>query len=402
MPTVTETIHLRPHAGVAERVRLPGDPGRALRLAQVLLASPPQMLNHNRGLWGYTGIAADGEALTVQSTGMGGPSAAIVVEELIALGARRLVRVGTCGALADGLRLGELLIADRVIAADGTSRALGAGERLLPDPALLAGLRRAARGGTRAGTVVSADLFYEPEPGRATEWTAAGAVAVEMEAAAVLAVAARHRVAAACVLVVSDVLTGGRRRRIDADTLTEAERRLGQVGAAALAPTYAPPGPACASAAVGHGSRRVAGLHVLDLQALLLARHRPRTGVEVRGQVRELGDHLGQLALHAGQPLVAAAARAAAELLEAPVEAVDGVLDALKALRDRPQAPGEALDVGGRRQVEGPHGGLLGLGRAFARLEGPGDRPADQRVLQQLLRQLAQRVLALARQPVTQ
>ena len=65
------------------------------------------MLNTNRGLWGYTGAAADGEPLTIQSTGMGGPSAAIVVEELIALGARRLVRVGTCGALAGGSRLGD-------------------------------------------------------------------------------------------------------------------------------------------------------------------------------------------------------------------------------------------------------------------------------------------------------
>ena len=234
MRRVTETIHLRPHAGVAERVLLPGDPGRALRLAQVLLASPPQMLNHNRGLWGYTGIAADGEALTVQSTGMGGPSAAIVVEELIALGARRLVRVGTCGALVDGFELGELLIAGDVLGDDGTSRRLGAGRRLEPDATLLAGLRTAARNGTRAGTVVSTDLFYEPDSQRAQDWTAAGALAVEMEAAAVLAVAARHGVAAACVLVVSDLLAGGWRRRIDPDSLTEAERRLGQVGAAAL------------------------------------------------------------------------------------------------------------------------------------------------------------------------
>ena len=88
---------------------LPGDPGRALRLAQQLLDAP-RMLNHNRGLWGYSGAAADGELLTIQSTGMGGPSAAIVVEELIALGARRLLRLGTCGALAGGLELGRLVI----------------------------------------------------------------------------------------------------------------------------------------------------------------------------------------------------------------------------------------------------------------------------------------------------
>ena len=78
---------------------LPGDPGRALALAQALLEKP-RMFNHHRGLWGYTGTAADGEPLTIQATGMGGPSAAIVLAELIALGARRAIRVGTCGALA--------------------------------------------------------------------------------------------------------------------------------------------------------------------------------------------------------------------------------------------------------------------------------------------------------------
>ena len=67
-----------PHEDVAERVLLPGDPGRALRLAQQLL-DRPLMLNHNRGLWGYTGAAADGGPMTIQATGMGGPSAAAIV-----------------------------------------------------------------------------------------------------------------------------------------------------------------------------------------------------------------------------------------------------------------------------------------------------------------------------------
>ena len=139
------SIHLRPNAPVAERALLPGDPGRALRLAQHLLAAPMQVLNTNRGLWGYTGTAADGAALTIQSTGMGGPSAAIVAEELIALGARRLVRVGTCGAFAVGARrLGDLLVAGEALCADGASRALGAGERAAADPDLTAALARAA------------------------------------------------------------------------------------------------------------------------------------------------------------------------------------------------------------------------------------------------------------------
>ena len=226
------TIHLRPHEEVAERVLLPGDPGRALRLAQLLLEKP-KMLNHNRGLWGYSGVAEDGGALTIQSTGMGGPSAAIVLEELIGLGARRIVRVGTCGALADGLALGTLLVADGVLAEDGTSRALGATGTLRPDPELHAELAAAAPGAA-AGLVVSSDLFYDPDPGRARAWADAGALAVEMEAATLLAVCARHEVAAAVVLAVSDTVADG--RRIDEDALERAEAELGRAGLAALAP----------------------------------------------------------------------------------------------------------------------------------------------------------------------
>jgi uridine phosphorylase len=217
-------VHLRPHADVAERVLLPGDPGRALRLAQQLLDAP-RMLNHNRGLWGYSGAAADGELLTIQSTGLGGPSAAIVVEELIALGARRLVRIGTCGALVD-LELGSLVIAETVRAHDGTSRALGAAERLAADPVLLAALR-AAGDGAATGVVESSDLYYGADAG------AEGAVAVDLTAGAVFAVAARHGIAAACVLAVSDLLAG-ERRRIDPEALEHAEVELGRVGAAAL------------------------------------------------------------------------------------------------------------------------------------------------------------------------
>jgi uridine phosphorylase len=120
-----QPIHLRPATELAERVLLPGDPRRALAVAQDLLEEP-RMFNHARGLWGYTGRAGDGEPLTVQSTGMGGPSAAIVVEELIALGARRLVRIGTCGALRGDLELGTLVAAREVLPEDGASAALGA------------------------------------------------------------------------------------------------------------------------------------------------------------------------------------------------------------------------------------------------------------------------------------
>lgn len=227
-----DTIHLHPTAPVAERVLLPGDPGRALRLAQLLL-SEPKMLNHNRGLWGYTGAAlADGGPLSIQSTGMGGPSAAIVITELVSLGARRLLRVGTCGALAPELRLGDLIVATEALGADGTSRALGAGERIPATRELLTALEEADDHPVR-GPVVSTDLFYEDRDGLETEWAAQGALAVEMETATLYALAAKHAVQAAALLLVSDVL-GPQRARIDPDRLEQGESRLGAIAVRAL------------------------------------------------------------------------------------------------------------------------------------------------------------------------
>ena len=226
----TPPLHLKPNADVAERVLLPGDPGRALRLAQHLLAAPMQVLNTNRGLWGYTGTAADGAPLTIQSTGMGGPSAAIVAEELIGLGARRLVRVGTCGALDGKRTLGELLVAGAALCADGASRALGAGERAERRPGADRGAR--ARRRAHAVLVASSDLFYDPDPERAPGWVAAGAVAVEMEAATLFTVARLRGVTAGCILIVSD-LVAERDAASTTTTCTPAELRLGERGARA-------------------------------------------------------------------------------------------------------------------------------------------------------------------------
>jgi DeoD family purine-nucleoside phosphorylase len=231
---VSGTIHVLPTAPLAERVLLPGDPGRALALAQQLLLAP-LMFNHNRGLWGYTGEAADGAPLTIQSTGMGGPSAAIVIAELADLGARTLLRVGTCGALSPELELGQLLIATEAIADDGTSRALGGDRRLAPDSALTGALHAAAGDDVAAGPVVSTDLFYDAREGAEQQWSEAGALAVEMETATLFALAARRGLAAASALVVSDlVLPGAARRRIEPAALERAVQALGELAARAL------------------------------------------------------------------------------------------------------------------------------------------------------------------------
>jgi uridine phosphorylase len=231
-PTSIVTIHLQPTAPLAERVLLPGDPGRALRLSQALLDSP-RMFNHARGLWGYTGMAPDGGELTVQSTGMGGPSAAIVIAELAELGARRLVRTGTCGGLDPALALGDLFVVGEALPQDGTSARLGADRALTPDRALLESLRAAAGPDAASGRIVSTDLFYDTPPGTEAEWVRAGVRAVEMETATLFALAARRALEAASVLIVSDLLAP-ERLRIEDEALQAAELRMGEVALAAL------------------------------------------------------------------------------------------------------------------------------------------------------------------------
>jgi uridine phosphorylase len=233
--------HLRPSTEYAEDALLPGDPGRALALAQQLLTEP-RMSNHARGLWGYTGVTPAGRPLSIQSTGMGGPSAAIVLHELAELGVRRAIRVGTCGALGAELGHGDLLVAGDALAEDGASRALGAGEIAEPDPELTGRLAGALPGAPSAFRIVSTDLFYDAGEGdagpprmRADAWRENGAAAVEMEAATLFVLGSRLGVATACLLAVSDTFADGRRRRIGDEDLAEAAQRMGSAAATALA-----------------------------------------------------------------------------------------------------------------------------------------------------------------------
>jgi uridine phosphorylase len=232
--------HLRPSTAYAPDALLPGDPGRALALAQQLLTEP-RMSNHARGLWGYTGETPGGRPLSIQSTGMGGPSAAIVLQELAELGVKRAIRVGTCGAVDPELEHGELVIAGEALVEDGASRALGAGETAEPDGELTAALVSQLRGGGTPSRIVTTDLFYDGGPGdegppaaRADAWRGGGAVAVEMEAATIFTLGERLGLATACVLAVSDTFPEGERNRIGDQDLARTAERMGALAAAAL------------------------------------------------------------------------------------------------------------------------------------------------------------------------
>jgi purine-nucleoside phosphorylase len=199
------------------------------------------MSNHARGLWGYTGETPEGHSLSIQATGMGGPSAAIVLQELAELGVRRAIRVGTCGAVDPELAHGELVVAGLALAEDGASKALGAGETAEPDAELTARLAAGLSTGASPSPIVTADLFYDGDPdqggpprARADAWRRRGAVAVEMEAATIFTLGRRLGVATACILAVSDTFENDERQRIGDQELADAAERMGSVAAAAL------------------------------------------------------------------------------------------------------------------------------------------------------------------------
>lgn len=217
---------LRPKAPLAADAILVGDPGRSLLLAQALLAEP-RMSNHARGLWGYSGQTAAGEGLTIQATGMGGPSAALVLADMAKLGVRRAVRVGTCAGLGAEARLGELLLVREAIATGGSAASFGLspGEAVFPDPALGESLRAELMGESRDVTVASFDTI----PAEAT--AALSAAAADMQTVIVLARARELGMAAAAVLIVAELEDG---ERVDDGDLESAAVRAGKAAAAAL------------------------------------------------------------------------------------------------------------------------------------------------------------------------
>jgi uridine phosphorylase len=217
---------LRPTAPTASDAVLVGDPGRALLLAQELLEQP-KMSNHARGLWGYYGQTSAGKPLTIQSTGMGGPSAALVLGDLAALGVRRVVRVGTCVAMDPAHEPGDLLLVAEAIASGGSATSLGlkADASVWPSQALSELLERQLGSASRPATVTSLDAH----PGDMTTSTGGAA---DMQTAAILARADTLRIeAAALLIVVEDV---GHAKQLKQEELEELERRAGRVAGAAL------------------------------------------------------------------------------------------------------------------------------------------------------------------------
>jgi DeoD family purine-nucleoside phosphorylase len=191
----------------AESVLLPGDPLRAKYIAETFFEDA-KLVTEERGMLGYTGTYR-GKPVSVQATGMGCPSASIVTEELIQLGVRNLLRVGTCGGYSRELRLGDLIVATSAAPQDGTVSSITRGVPYAPaahfDVVHAAHHAAESAGGrTFIGQVVSSDLFYDPT-----------------EAAAIFTIAAMRGVKAGCLLTVSDTI-GAEIVRISDDELRNA------------------------------------------------------------------------------------------------------------------------------------------------------------------------------------
>ena len=219
-------IHVRANPGdYAEACLLPGDPLRAKYIAETFLSDVVQR-NSERGMLGFTGTF-NGKPVSVQSSGMGCPSAAIVIEELVQLGVKKIMRVGTCGGLQPDMTMGDLLIAISATGADSTSSHYVLGEPHSPtaDFGLVhEAVHQAKHLGkpVRVGPIVSSDIFYQPDPGIAGRWSERGILAVEMEASVLFTLGALRKIQAGCMLIVSDVIVEGEFLRITDEEMRKA------------------------------------------------------------------------------------------------------------------------------------------------------------------------------------
>ncbi len=192
--------YLHPTAPIAGDAVLTDDPKGAMDLA-VALCDSPRMSNLAHGLWGYHGRTPEGRELTIQAIGIGGPSAAAVVTDLIRLGVDRLVRIGSCISLDPALKPGSVVVAGEVEPCDGVGRALCKQARMAPDAKLTRALL-CAHGVTAGATVRSVDLYSgAPEPEQ-------GIAALDLSSGAVAGAATSRGAVWACALVAAETAGG--------------------------------------------------------------------------------------------------------------------------------------------------------------------------------------------------
>lgn len=208
------TIHISAQPqDIAETVLLPGDPLRGKGIADKLLEDVI-CYNEVRGMMGYTGTFK-GKRVSVQGTGMGMPTTAIYAHELIGLGAKRLIRVGTCGSYQANLNIGDVIIALSASTDSSLNKHIFNQKDFAPTayyPLLAKAVEAAEAMGltVNVGNILSSDSFYNANQEHWHKWAEYGVLGVEMETSALYTVAAKHKVEALSILTVSDSLVTGK------------------------------------------------------------------------------------------------------------------------------------------------------------------------------------------------
>ncbi|WP_058997305.1 nucleoside phosphorylase [Haloarcula sp. CBA1127] len=189
---------------------VPGDPGRVDRIAG--LCDDHEVVAENRE-YKLVNATYDGRELTICSTGIGSPSTAIAVEELEAVGVETLIRVGTTGALQEGIEIGDMVVANGAAKDEGTSqRYESKAVPAVPDYDVLSSLVDAAEANdedVHVGPIATDDAFYAETDEYINDWEAAGLLAVEMEAAALFSLCRRKGLRSGAICTVDGNLVEG-------------------------------------------------------------------------------------------------------------------------------------------------------------------------------------------------
>ncbi len=195
---------------VADLALVPGDPGRVDRIAGY--CEEAETIAQNRE-YKLVNASYGGRELTICSTGIGCPSAAIAVEELAAVGVETFLRVGTTGALQADIEIGDMVVATGAAKNEGTTKRYEAVEYpAVPDYDVLSTLVEAANANDEAvhvGPIASDDAYYAETDDAVTDWEDAGLLAVEMEAAALFTLARRKGLRAGAICTVDGNLVEG-------------------------------------------------------------------------------------------------------------------------------------------------------------------------------------------------
>ncbi len=208
------THHIGAKAGdIAPTVMLPGDPYRARWAAQTYLDNPV-LVNEVRGMLGYTGTWR-GHPVTIHGSGMGMPSLSIYANELIRdYGAQTLIRIGSAGGMQPHVKVRDVVLAQTASTCGSPSASIFRELNFAPcaDFGLLQAAHRAAQDigvPVHVGGIYSSDTFYDERPDLGEQLTRHGVLCVEMEAAELYTLAARHNRRALAVLTISDHLQTG-------------------------------------------------------------------------------------------------------------------------------------------------------------------------------------------------